>query len=234
MKIHVFTDGSSRGNPGPGGWGSVVVTDSAVRELGGAEADTTNNRMELRACIGALQHVRGLGVVANCLVYSDSKYVIQGIESWVHGWVKNGWVTKKDEPVVNQDLWQELYELTQDLDVSWKYVGGHIGIPGNERCDVIATSFADGVDPNLYKGSIEGYPVKNILQFDGETVKQEKKNTRKGAAYSYLSLVGGVLVKHKTWADCESRVKGTKGAKFKKALSASDEKEIAASWGVRI
>lgn len=238
--IHIFTDGSSRGNPGPGGWASVLVSQDNVLELGGREDDTTNNRMELKACEEALvavsQNRLGASSVSqNVIVHTDSRYVQNGIEKWVYGWMKNGWKTQAKEDVANRDLWENLVKAKSSLkNVRFEYVGGHIGIPGNERCDEIATSFADGETVELYSGNVEGYKVENILKFDGETVKQEKKSKkREGVAYSYLSLVNGILVKHATWPECEARVKGVKGAKFKKSLSAVDEQEIIASWGIK-
>lgn len=226
-KITIFTDGASRGNPGRGGWGSVVVENDSVIELGGREDNTTNNRMELMGAIAGLSSVAKGGAVT---LNTDSSYVINGITKWVNGWMRNGWLTKTKDEVMNRDLWEKLVDAKEGKDVVWNYVGGHSGIVGNERCDVIATSFADGKPSDLYKGSIENYPIKNILDLSHVEEKKENKSAKKShskaVAYSYVSRVDGKIYIDKTWAVCESRVKGKAGVKFKKAISPSHEKEI--------
>lgn len=146
--ITIYTDGSSKGNPGPGGWGAIIFHDDRIVEIGGHAEHTTNNRMELTAAIKSLKSVFDEEVI----VYTDSKYVMMGITEWIHNWVKKGWRTAGKKPVLNQDLWEELLSVTEGKDIKWKYVEGHAGHDHNERADVIATSFADGVDPNLYDG----------------------------------------------------------------------------------
>lgn len=238
--ITIFTDGSSRGNPGPGGWGSIVVSDDSVAELGGGEKHTTNNRMELVAAIEGLTKVgsrqSSVDSKLQVKVFSDSSYVINGITKWVHGWKRNGWKTAGKQDVSNADLWQRLDAAVADIgaqNVSWKYVGGHIGIVGNERCDEIATAYADGEDPKLYDGPLSSYAIKNILDVshDENLLKAKKSSSasksKSGAkAYSYVSSVGGKIEIHRTWAECEKRVKGAKGARFKKSFSPENEKEI--------
>lgn len=230
-KTIVFTDGSSRGNPGPGGYGSVVVMGETVVELGGKEESTTNNRMELRAAIEGLTVVKKSGD-QSVTIYSDSRYVINGITKWVYGWAQNGWKTGAKEDVSNKDLWEALVEVTKGLAVDWKYVGGHKGIVGNERCDEIATSFADKNPITLFDGNISDYGF-DILNIDIDEAKASAKSaskSRKGAkAYSYVSRVDGEIKVHSTWAECEARVKG-KAARFKKALSAEDEEQIIAEF----
>ncbi len=225
--IHIFTDGSSRGNPGPGGWGSVVVDDGKVMELGGGERGTTNNRMELSAAIGGLS---ATDEGATVILHTDSRYIINGITSWIKGWKRNGWITKTKQEVLNRDLWEKLDELASAREVKWEYVGGHVGVRGNERCDFIATDFADGNTPGLFKGPIRDYQIKDILNISHDAVKMEVKkssSSRSNAkAFSYVSMVGGVLETHKTWAECEKRVKGTRGARYKKAISSSEEADI--------
>lgn len=230
MSITIFTDGSSRGNPGPGGWGAIIRSDSHVRELGGREDHTTNNRMELSAAINALTFVDEKNLEGEIVLQTDSKYVIQGITSWVLGWQRNGWKTAGKKDVENRDLWEALSAVASNLSIEWKYVQGHAGHPGNERCDEIATSFADNVEANLFNGLREKYPV----DLDAAPVAQPKKSKSKNSAkaYSYLSLVDGELVIHATWPECEGRVKGKKNAKFKKSISAEDEKRIISEWGM--
>ena len=246
----IFTDGSSRGNPGPGGWGVVVVSDQGgtsstiVTELGGSERMTTNNRMELMAAICGLRKAsepfgtlpndaESFGILRKVTVYTDSSYIVNGITKWIHGWKRNGWKTKTKDDVQNKDLWMELDAVVAKVgpsNISWKYVGGHVGIAGNERCDVIATSFADMGTAQLYEGPLTGYPIKNILDISYDEARVRAKSSassRSNAkAYSYISAIGSDIRIHRTWAECEKRVKGVKGARFKKSLDALDEAEI--------
>ena len=230
--ITIFTDGSSRGNPGPGGYGVVVVAGDKVKELGEREKHTTNNRMELRAAIEALKGSTFLqiqGRTLDAVVYSDSSYLINGITKWIFGWQKNGWKTKAKKDVENRDLWEKLVDLAGNKNIEWKRIGGHAGVSGNERCDEIATSFADGEKPKLYNGPLSGYPNKKILDFSSDEKYLKDKTAARGrtraAAYSYVSLVDGIVQTHKTWVECERRVKGVKGAKYKKVLTLAEEQE---------
>jgi len=231
MSITAFTDGSSRGNPGPGGYGAIVRTEKLVVELGGREEPTTNNRMEILAAISALEWIRLEKMEKeNIAVNSDSKYVIQGITSWVFGWQRNGWKTAAKEDVVNRDLWERLSRAAHGLKINWVYVKGHAGHPGNERCDDIATSCADMTDPHLYTGPRDLYTID--LDAKPTSALASKKKSSSAKAFSYLSFVDGILEIHKTWAECEARVKGVKGAKFKKSVSKEDEEEIRKGWGI--
>jgi len=237
-KTIIFTDGSSRGNPGSGGWGTIVIENvkikienkmqnAQVTELGGAEKHTTNNRMELTACVEGISCAKKGDSI---IVHSDSSYVINGITKWIHGWKKNNWITKAKEDVLNKDLWMKLDESMTDKKVEWKYVGGHIGVIGNERCDHIATDFADGNKPQLYVGPIAGYDLPNILDIshNESSLNKKKSSSSKSSAkaYSYISSVSGIIETHKTWAECEKRVKGTKAARYKKSLTREDEEKI--------
>lgn len=147
----IYTDGACLGNPGPGGWGAVLYfQDGSVYEVGGAERETTNNRMELQAAIASLQLFRDSGQTKPIQLYSDSQYLIKGLTQWLKGWKKKGWKTSAGKAVLNQDLWQLLDQLNDSL-VTWKHVPAHQGIAGNERCDAIARDFAQGQQPNLKK-----------------------------------------------------------------------------------
>ncbi|MGC4085538.1 MAG: ribonuclease HI [Vicinamibacterales bacterium] len=237
QKTVVFTDGSSKGNPGPGGWGVVIVAvDGHVRELGGGAPLTTNNKMELTGAIQALAALASSPGPVD--IYTDSTYVIQGIREWIHGWRRRGWRTAIGGEVVNRDLWEALSDLTSARgarNLTWHYVRGHVGTPGNERVDRIADAFATGQPVVLYDGSLETYPVKDVLRLPGDTSVPARSNgsgaaSKKAAAYSYLSVVDGTPMRHATWAECEARVKGRSGARYKKATSASDEAQILRSW----
>ncbi|WP_299191445.1 ribonuclease HI [uncultured Erythrobacter sp.] len=141
-RVEIFTDGACKGNPGPGGWGALLRMGDREKELSGAEADTTNNRMEMTAVIRALS-----ALTKPCAVdlYSDSKYVIDGITKWIHGWQKRGWVNAAKKPVANADLWREMIEATARHEISWHWVKGHSGHPENERVDQLASDEAERI-----------------------------------------------------------------------------------------
>lgn len=133
--IKAYTDGACSGNPGPGGWGVLMEIGADTTELCGGEAETTNNRMELMAAIRALEEVAPGTDIA---ITTDSQYVKNGVETWVHGWKRNGWKTAAKKPVKNQDLWQTLDALAEARSVSWAWVKGHAGHAGNEAADALA------------------------------------------------------------------------------------------------
>ena len=134
-EVIIYTDGACKGNPGPGGWGVLMMSGDSRRELCGGERDTTNNRMELTAAIEAL---RALKRRCRVRLFTDSSYVKQGIETWIHGWKKNGWKTSDKKPVKNADLWQILDTVAAQQDVEWRWIKGHSGDPGNERADTLS------------------------------------------------------------------------------------------------
>ena len=140
--VDIYTDGACRGNPGPGGWGALLINGERERELSGAESATTNNRMELLAVIKAL---RALKRRVSARVYTDSQYVRLGMTEWLTGWKARGWRTADRKPVKNQDLWEQLDELAAGHDIEWHWVKGHSGVPGNERCDQLANAAIDAL-----------------------------------------------------------------------------------------
>lgn len=145
----IYTDGACSGNPGPGGWGVVVYYEpQGVQELGGRDPQTTNNRMEMQAAIAALQFLKDSGQQEPITLYTDSEYVQKGITQWISGWKRKGWKTSTGKPVLNQDLWEQLDRLNSPQ-VQWRYVRGHAGNVGNERCDEIARAFTAGKQPDL-------------------------------------------------------------------------------------
>lgn len=135
-RVVVYTDGGASPNPGPGGWGALVLFGGKELELCGGEGDTTNNRMELLAAVKALEAVPSHLPLT---LRVDSKYVIDGATAWHHGWVARGWATADGKPVKNADLWQRLLGLAEARDIEWEHVKGHSGIEGNERADALAT-----------------------------------------------------------------------------------------------
>jgi ribonuclease HI len=133
----IYTDGACSGNPGPGGWGVVMYHGKRVKELKGGERSTTNNRMEMQAVIEALQAIKP-GFGGRTVLFSDSTYVLKGLQEWLPGWKRRGWKTAAKKPVKNVDLWQELDALASERDIDWRWVKGHAGDPGNERADELA------------------------------------------------------------------------------------------------
>ncbi|MBK5215682.1 MAG: ribonuclease HI [Candidatus Pacebacteria bacterium] len=150
--VEIFTDGSSLGNPGPGGWGVVIIKneelgiknekkETIIKEFGGFDKNTTNNRMELQAVIETLKHIIKKHESDTIVIHTDSTYVLLGITTWIHNWEKNNWKTANKKPVLNKELWQELIELVRNFKgkLSWQKVKGHNGHIHNERADEIAT-----------------------------------------------------------------------------------------------
>ncbi|MCB0362438.1 MAG: ribonuclease HI [Bdellovibrionales bacterium] len=233
----IFSDGACSGNPGPGGYGTIVVTPKGqVRELGDFDPSTTNNRMEMLGALRGLQEVRGLS--GDLWMLTDSTYLIRGITQWIWGWKRKNWKTAEGNEVTNRDLWealdQELKKRHGLGQISWKYVRGHAGNPGNQRCDEIAVQFSKRKSQSLFDGPLLEYPYAIHDLPEDMSLPPLKNNTeKKKPAYSYLSYVNGVLERHQSWSECESRVKGRSGAKFKKAGSASEEKKIIADWGLK-
>ncbi len=242
----IFTDGSSRGNPGPGGWAAIIAgpvgaegaLSVQVTEIGGRENDTTNTRMEITAALRAISKLPQ-GAVAT--VFTDSTYLAKGASAWLFGWKSRGWKTATQDDVLNQDLWQDMDMALSGRTIHWKVVPGHAGHPLNERCDVIATSAADESAIELYDGPIEGYALEGSLQgiLRGDAIalspdalekKKKKKSGSTRAAYAYVSAVEGKVVSHATWDECKKRVDGVSGARFKKVFSPEEERSLIAEW----
>ena len=142
MNVAIYTDGSCLGNPGPGGWGAILVYGEVEKEMSGGEDNSTNNRMELMAAIMALEALKR---PVHVTLTSDSSYLKDGITKWIHGWKKNGWKTANKKPVANQDLWQRLDAAITPHQINWQWVKGHAGHPMNERCDDLARDAAEAI-----------------------------------------------------------------------------------------
>ena len=138
--VIIYTDGACRGNPGPGGWGVLIKYGELSKQLYGGDISTTNNKMELTAAIMALKEIKE---PCEIILYTDSKYVLQGIEEWIHNWKKRGWRGANKKPVKNIDLWKELDELRDEHNIKWNWVKGHSGDPGNETADMLANRGID-------------------------------------------------------------------------------------------
>lgn len=149
--VDIWTDGACKGNPGMGGWGALLRHGANEKELSGGEPDTTNNRMELLAVIQAL---KALKRTCRVVIHTDSQYVQKGMTEWLSGWKQRGWRTAGRKPVKNADLWQELDTLVQEHDVSWRWVRGHAGDPGNERADDLANRGVDQARATLRRSEV--------------------------------------------------------------------------------
>lgn len=241
--IIIYTDGSSLGNPGAGGWGSVILfPDGKVVEIGGRENESTNNRMEMTAALEALKLVQKRKVEAkNILIHTDSSYLLNGITMWIYAWVKNNWQTKTKEDVLNKDIWEDLYKVENYLkikhEVEWIKVKGHDGVLLNERCDEIATGFSAQTHPILFTGNIKDYEKLfgeiNYTENKESSKKVATKKSSNKTAYSYVSEVAGKVHADSTWAECEKRVKGKSGAKYKKVFSKQEESDLVALWSLK-
>lgn len=243
-QIIIHTDGAAKGNPGKGGWGSIIIVEEKkVIELGGAVDLATNNQMELRAMIEGLKYValkiKPKNIEIN--IYSDSNYLLNGITSWIEGWRANGWQTKAKKDVLNRDYWEELSIYKEKLSVgntlSFNKVKGHNGDPLNERCDDIASDFGLREKVDLFSGDFEKYKKvfelpENIEHAVAKKVISKKSSSSK-QAYSYISMVADKVFADKTWAECEKRVKGKSGAKYKKVFSKEEELDLIALWTLK-
>ena len=138
--VEIFTDGACQGNPGPGGWGVLIKYKEHSKEMYGGDASTTNNKMELTAAIEALKEIKE---PCEIILYTDSKYVLKGIEEWIHNWKKRGWKGSNRKPVKNIELWKKLDELRDKHTIKWNWVKGHSGDPGNETADMLANRGID-------------------------------------------------------------------------------------------
>ncbi len=240
-KIIIYCDGACSGNPGPGGWGSVVICGNEVTELGDGAAATTNNRMEMSAVVAALNFcsLKYLKYnIESVQIFTDSVYVIKGITQWISGWKKRGWKNAANEEVSNQDIWVELDQSVLNAktklktELKWNFVKGHSGVAGNERCDVIAVAFSKNDFIDLYEGSAKNYVFDVSVLPELRPLPEMKKKSDSGAKVVwYLSYVNGVLKKHQTWSECEAVVKG-RPAKFKKVSSEEEERAVKKSWGI--
>ncbi|MCB0411833.1 MAG: ribonuclease HI [Bdellovibrionales bacterium] len=234
--VVIYTDGACSGNPGPGGWGAILIDSDQVLELGGGERSTTNNRMELLAIIEALIAVNDTS--KKILVFSDSAYALKGASQWRWGWKRRGWKTAEGKDVSNQDLWQRLDKVlgsrVNEKNIQWRYVPGHEGYAGNERCDEIAVAFSKSLRPQLYEGSLDYYS-KDVMKLPPIVPLPENRMHQKpkdSGPKSYLSYVDGILLRHSSWPECQARVQGRSGAKFKKVSNENEAQEVLKSWGL--
>jgi ribonuclease HI len=229
----VYTDGSCLRNPGPGGWGCrIIYPDETVQELGAAEPNTTNNRMEMQAVIAALTH---LGTPDKLRVYTDSRYVLDGLTKWLPAWQRRGWITSTGQPVKNRDLWQHLSRLMY-RGIRWHHVQAHRGDPNNERVDDIARGFARGSPPTLFHGRLgdPDDPVKMPVEPLAPADAPLPRRTRGSGAPRYVSIVNGVVAVDADWPACAARVQGVSRARYKKVRTRQEMAAFCAEHGVEV
>jgi ribonuclease HI len=261
MKFKIISDGACSGNPGPGGYGAIVATEFEIQEFGGAEKETTNNRMEMMGFLVALEAVlkslsSSTGHEASSVVaILDSSYVLNGAKSYIWNWSRNAdangvWKTQSLEPVKNQDLWQKILNVLKGLKskscaIEYLWVRGHTGHSANERVDQIAVSYsrwiqgASGVTEKLFQGSPSDYfkelnvDVHALFEVEALPSNAVKKKSSDSSAIFYLAWVDRKLLRFKTWPECEAVVKGRGGVKYKKISSPEEEIKTLKLWGVK-
>lgn len=223
------TDGSCLGTPGPGGWGvHIEFPDGRVVEMGGGEDSTTNNRMELRAAIEAARAMADLPVGT---IITDSQYVKRGITEWMSGWKRKGWITSTGAPVVNRDLWEEL-DREAGPHIRWEWTRGHSGDLGNERCDEIAGWFSKSVAALRRPARAAGNRPQPRVSPLGLAANSRPSGSRNPPGTFYVSVVDGIVKRHATWGECEARVHGVGGARYKKVRGPSEERDVLKRWGI--
>lgn len=244
--LAVYSDGACSGNPGPGGFGAIVLLPGRhVLELGGGESSTTNNQMELTGVIRGLQTIAaefsiGTSSYDRIFIFTDSVYVIKGITQWIFGWMRSGWKNQQGEPVANKEHWLKLFAVVSELKnkkiaLDWNFVRGHVGVHGNERCDQIAVAYSKGHYIDLYSGGVAGYRF-DIMEFPLTEPLPEMKprvSADPNKKSWYVVLNGTQKLVFTTWGDCEAAVKGRSGVKFKKVSSAAEEQTVLQQWGYK-
>jgi len=245
-----FSDGACSGNPGPGGWATILwnVEADLVAELGGREVSTTNNRMEMIAARESMRYFLSQASSksqAKLWLVTDSSYFMKGLEDWLPGWKRNNWLKKDGQGVANQDLWMELDELQSEIsELEIVHILGHSGIVENERVDEIAVEFSRGQEKiSLFSGSRQDLPRRGLFETRGKPLKDwlkaiqnhsqtrtaKKSSPTKAPGSYYVSVVDGTVETHTVWSACEKRVKGTSGARFKKVKNELEQREFLAS-----
>jgi len=243
-KVIIFCDGACSGNPGPGGWGVIVISRDHVIEFGGSEPQTTNNQMEILAATKALIYT--LNKVENIpkkiLIYTDSSYLISAITKWIYAWIQNNWVTAQGDPVKNVEYFTALLEVVNKLkpsEIEWVYVPGHSGVVGNERVDEIAVAFSKQLesDLQLFDGKLSDYPRSDVLESLPDNKKVPRADKIKESSINkktlgYLAYINQTVYVFKTWDECARVTQGQPGAKYRKFSSSEEAISILKGWNV--
>ncbi|MEO5668591.1 MAG: viroplasmin family protein [Bdellovibrionota bacterium] len=245
--VWIYTDGACSGNPGPGGWAYLARHKDDVWAASGCEKSSTNNRMELQATYEALRSVRARNLATEPLViFTDSSYVLKGIQEWMPAWVKRGWKKVDGTDVMNRDMWELLSHEVRGLKLEWALVPGHSGVAGNEFVDewsVEASKQLKGAKKSWALESFEAraafevWPTERVSKpksasgSKSSSSRNSSSSSSGGGKAFYVSLIKGELIRHSTWPECEARVKGTSGARYKKIKSESELSDVLKSWG---
>ncbi len=237
FSFFVFIDGSSLGNPGPGGWGALLIAreENQIAEIGGSKKNSTNNEMELEALVQSLSFLRGNS--GNILFFSDSRYLVQAMSIWLDGWRKNGWRRKDGKEIKNLSLWKKISSLLEERGkntVFFIHIPSHVGIFGNERVDKIAQSFAKGESIELYQGTFKKYPFRDKLLLPSleeiYTKKSQKRRRKDKQKCYYLSFQNGKVTRYENWEECKKHVLGKKGIRYKKICSKEEREDFLKSF----
>lgn len=245
MTFEIYTDGSSLGNPGKGGWASLIIKinnetkEKFCIELAGFEENTTNNKMEMMSVLKAIDFI-GKDLKNKITIFSDSAYVVNGVKSWLPGWIHRDWVTSTGEAVKNRDLWEQFQEFCAFYGSSLKFekIAAHSGHIENERCDFIARSVANDQDIkiSLKKTWTKFDDYYSDLKSGLITVSKGSKSSssKRKRALCYVSLVDGDVYVDTEWSDCQKRMKGHKGCLFKKVMTECERDTVQAEYIGRI
>lgn len=220
----IYTDGACSGNPGPGGWAYIYLSDGQVHEAGGAAKPTTNNRMEIEAVIQSLEFHLENNPKKIIELYSDSTLLINACTKWLKNWIKNNWIKSDGAPVINQDLWQRLVPLLGKVKINFHHIRGHSGDFHNERADDIAVAYSKSGNIKLYHGPQSDYEsfVDAVEEVDESTVKKSEVSFNGKLSFPcYVSFLDGKIESYASWGECEKAVKGVSGIKFKKVKNQS-------------
>ncbi|NCN39902.1 ribonuclease HI [bacterium] len=240
-----YTDGACSGNPGIGGWAYLVAYQDLKKKLkiveaSDLEAKTTNNQMEMMAVLKVMRHLKQSGFEQDVKCYTDSSYVANGLNAWVFGWAKNGWRKKDGSDVANAEIWKNLMAAKKAFkSFELLVVPGHSEVLGNEYVDKLAVAayeFKKGLGPREVKDGgkavYEAFEKSPKLRSEMDQSASKSSSGSKKKALFYLSYVDGELQRHQTWSECEARVKGRGGARFKKVTAPEEEAVILKGWGL--
>lgn len=239
-----YTDGACSGNPGIGGWAYIAGYHGPkgfrIVEGSNLESATTNNRMEMMAILKVMRHLKQSDFTKHVMCFTDSSYVANGLNSWVFGWAKNDWRKKDGSDVANADLWKNLLGSKRDFDkFELLVVPGHSAVLGNEYVDHLAVAayqqkmeikVREVDDPSALTPAFSEIPL--LRENMEKSSSSSSSSSSKKKALFYMSYLEGKLEKHQTWKECEARVKGRSGAKFKKVTAPEEEATIKKGWGI--
>lgn len=234
-EVIIYTDGACSGNPGPGGWGAIIIYNQKVQELGYfSEQPTTNNRMEILSIIESLKWIQRFKIKSNLCICTDSQYVINAMTKWIFGWIRNDWKTAAGEEVKNQDLFKELNQILKLVTYRFQYVPGHAGYWGNERADQIAVAFSKQQSVDLYSGSWSNYEYSTqpmMANISSNLVSKASNKASPAVKVGYVVWDYQTLSFFTEWTACAKVTQGRAGVKFKKIKNLNELKAFVELYG---